>query len=124
MNHRDRNFIIKELKNWGLWVRQGRTLPNALGFKRRTVEYGIFRGDLGGEHMAGSIVPTWFNIDRLPEKIDSIVIRLPNIQLCAVSGIYVRGLEQTRTAEILGVTRGKLRNELNKAYSHIYQGID
>jgi len=122
VNHRDRAYTIREIEAWGWWLRSGRTMPNTLGFRSQTCEYRIMRGIPQGSKQ-GATVPSKFNIDKSIELVDQIILRLPDNQLCIISGVYVKGLSQRDLAVKLDMSRGKLQHYLNKAYSVVYAGL-
>ena len=123
VNSRDRAYTIRELTAWGWWIRAGRTWPNRLGYKPVTVEHRIMNQIPGGGGIGGSVVPSKFNIDRNVERVDFIVLKLPDPQLMAISGVYVRGMSQRDLAGKLKISRGKLRHDLEKVYVVVYDGI-
>ena len=99
-------------------------MPNRLGFKPSTCEYRIMRGELGGSGVSKSVVPHKFNLDRRVERIDGVLSTIAKVKQCAIAGTYVIGFSQNDLAQKLGITRGKLRRTLEKAYADVYMAID
>ena len=89
MNQRDRLYVQREWLAWASWMRQGKTFPNALGYKSGTVEYALMRGETGGDIHAGSKVPDRFDCDRNVEILNKVFWNLPENTKNAISGVYL-----------------------------------
>ena len=123
MNQKDRLFVQRELIAWSNWMRQGRTFPNALGYKSSTVEYALMRGETGGDYINSSKVPSKFNCDRNVEIIDKTFWRLPENQQSAITGIYIYKMPERRIAVICEVSRHEIRKRLFSGYSAVYLAL-
>ena len=123
MNQRDRLYVQREWLAWASWMRQGKTFPNALGYKSGTVEYALMRGETGGDIHAGSKVPDRFDCDRNVEILNKVFWNLPENTKNAISGVYLYRMQERRIALIIDVTRHKIRRWLNDGYHAGYEAL-
>ncbi len=123
MNQRDRLWIQREWIAWANWVRDGRTFPNALGYKSKTVEYALMRGETGGDVKGTSRVPTRFKDDRNVHLLDRVFWQLDAQPKYAIQLVYVRRKSERDVAICLDTSRHKVRQWLTAAYKAGIQAV-
>lgn len=107
-----KQFIESVLKHWGLWVRDGRTWPNALGYGSETVEARLMAegaGACSSTGTKGSKVPLWTNWDRQIIQADKAINEMPNNLRLVVSAHWVKGLSLRDIASRTDRPRSEVR---------------
>ena len=81
------------------------------------------RGETGGDHISGSKVPEWFEIDREVEILGRVYWKLPEDVKHVMYGIHHDRMQERRIALIIDVTRHKVRCWLNDGYVAGYEAL-
>lgn len=113
--------MIRLLRSWGIWVREGRPLKSPLGYPSASP---IYRAAHGDRLPPGPITPGAIAIDRELEAVDAVIRALPKKHRQILAGTFVHSLSICSTAQWLQIPKTTCLDRYNKALRLIDKGLE